>query len=91
MYYHFESYLEQQNILMSKEEKELKLRILKSNTLFLSAVIVLCTTHFFPSGINDIDINVAENMADNLAKLTDTESTEIIIMSNILLQIMQYS
>ncbi|XP_029178854.1 cyclin N-terminal domain-containing protein 1-like isoform X2 [Nylanderia fulva] len=87
VYHHYQSYCLRQNILMSEEEKDLKLRILKSNTLFLSAAIVLCTTYFINSGISDSDIITKKIMADKLAELTDTNSTGITVMSNILFQI----
>lgn len=71
---------------MGNQEKELRLRILKSNTLFLSAAIVLCTRYILYPSISD---TTDKNIVVNLAKLANATDTDVIIMANILFQIIQ--
>lgn len=74
---------------MSEEEKELELRILKSNSLFLSAAIVLCATLYFIS--SDTSIITEKIIAAHLAELAHAAANEITVMANTLFQIVQYS
>ncbi|RLU16876.1 hypothetical protein DMN91_010945 [Ooceraea biroi] len=60
-----------------------KVMLLKSNVLFLSAVVVLCTTLFLKTNVSkDRGIMVAK-----LAELSNTKDTDIFGMANILLLI----
>lgn len=69
---------------MCNEEKELRLTILKSNALFLSATIVLCTRYILYPSISDTADKI---VIVNLAKLANATDTDVIIMANILFQI----
>ncbi|KMQ89737.1 cyclin n-terminal domain-containing protein 1-like isoform x2 protein [Lasius niger] len=89
LYHHFQLYFVRKNSQMSEEEKELELRILKSNSLFLSAAIVLCATLYFIS--SDTSIITEKIIAANLAELADAAANEITVMANTLFQIVQYS
>ncbi|XP_072761871.1 cyclin N-terminal domain-containing protein 1 [Anoplolepis gracilipes] len=92
LYETFQSaYYKTTNDQMSEKEKELNLRILKSNTLLLSAAIVLCTRYILDRHLRFTEEITTETIIPvKLAKLVNTTSTCITIMAKILYQIMQY-
>ncbi|EFN66313.1 hypothetical protein EAG_06286 [Camponotus floridanus] len=87
LYHHFQLYLGfYKNASMCNQEKELRLRVLKSNTLFLSAAIVLCARYILYPNISDTTDKI---IVVNLAKLVNARNIDVIVMANILFQIIQ--
>ncbi|XP_070157954.1 cyclin N-terminal domain-containing protein 1 [Polyergus mexicanus] len=88
-YDRFQSKYVCRNARMSIQEKMQKLRILKSNTLLLSAATVLCAGYIlypYPAVRNSrLRLIVA-----NLARLANTTDSDVMVMANMLYQLVQY-